>query len=228
MHNRGRSLFQKSKVKTVKSSKPFFELFFFFLSFVMTLEMSGAEAEELALRFAGNFSRLQSIPASAILSARRRDGRSCLHIASEKAEPAAVKYLLSLGLDPSKADGAGLTPLHLACSATSLETVELLLDSGADPSARTFNGVTPLSLLTGHQTGGSAGFCSCSVKAIHRMLAGEGRDDPDFQLVAPIVYAIQRALDKKKIPVIVLTGTQYYHFRSSSHTRISQHASSQI
>ncbi len=170
------------------------------------------EDEELALRFAGNVSRLQSIPVSAILSARRRDGRTCLHLACEKAEPAAVKHLLSLGLDPSKADGAGLTPLHLACSATSLEVVELLLGSGADPAARTFNGVTPLSLLTGHQTGSSAGFCGCSVKAIHRMLSGEGRDDPDFDLVAPIVYALQTALDARKIPVIVLTGKKKSFF----------------
>lgn len=73
---------------------------------------------------------------SSVLATRSPTGKSALHLAAQHGHVAALRLLLSYGMDPTSTDNAGQTPLHLAAQGSSLETIALLLEhAGSDSTS---------------------------------------------------------------------------------------------
>ena len=76
--------------------------------------------------------------------ARDRQGRTALHAAALRGEPAEIERLIAAGAGPSAADNNGFTPLHLAAQEGQLAAARMLLDAGAEIDRRNRFGNTAL------------------------------------------------------------------------------------
>lgn len=63
-------------------------------------------------------------------------GRTALHFAATRGDPALVRLLLRHGADPSSADINGNTALHLAACTSNTAIITALLAAGCNPHAR--------------------------------------------------------------------------------------------
>ncbi|TVT62627.1 ankyrin repeat domain-containing protein [Amycolatopsis rhizosphaerae] len=71
-------------------------------------------------------------------------GRTPLHAAALRGDPAEVEQLIAAGADPSTADNNGFTPLHLAAQEGHVGAARALLDGGAEIDRRNRFGNTAL------------------------------------------------------------------------------------
>lgn len=78
---------------------------------------------------------------------RFEEGRTPLHIASEKGHTGYVAYLLSKSVQVNAKDVASSTPLHEAVRNGRIDCTDLLLKAGADPDPKDSSGNTPLHLV---------------------------------------------------------------------------------
>ena len=78
---------------------------------------------------------------------RFEEGRTPLHIASEKGHSGYVSYLLSKNVPVNVKDVASSTPIHEAVRNGMIDCTELLLKAGADPDPKDASGNTPLHLV---------------------------------------------------------------------------------
>lgn len=65
-----------------------------------------------------------------------QNGKTCLHLAADRTNPATVSLLLQIGMDPNQKDKLGATPLHYAVFKGCAPIVNLLLENGADPNTK--------------------------------------------------------------------------------------------
>lgn len=75
-----------------------------------------------------------------------RNGRSLLHLATNKQNFGFATVLVEAGLSPNVEDFRGLTPLHIATKNCHQYFVRYLLEHGADPNRVACSGDTPLHL----------------------------------------------------------------------------------
>jgi ankyrin repeat protein len=86
------------------------------------------------------------------LSARSPEGFTSLHLAAFFGGGAAVRLLLSAGMDPDadQANPARVRPLHSAVAARDHDAARALLEAGADPDCAQQGGFTPLLAAAHH------------------------------------------------------------------------------
>ncbi|KAL8689137.1 MAG: hypothetical protein Q9218_005122 [Villophora microphyllina] len=84
------------------------------------------------------------IEKGASLTPMGSDGKTAIHLASQKGHVDAVRLFLERGVSADIRDGVGKTPLHFATFRGSLETVKLLLSRGANIRAQNYDGETVL------------------------------------------------------------------------------------
>jgi ankyrin repeat protein len=72
------------------------------------------------------------------------EGRSALHYAALKNDPAEAAELLAGGSDPNLSDQAGFTPLHFAAQEGSVDVARILVNNGARVDPTNGFGNTPL------------------------------------------------------------------------------------
>ncbi len=86
-----------------------------------------------------------SATGNSIVNARNSDtGDTALHIATKRADPQWIKFLLAAGANPDSRDGAGDTPLVQSVVRGCRDCVVLLLENRANPNATNEAGETPL------------------------------------------------------------------------------------
>lgn len=76
------------------------------------------------------------------------DGKSLLHLASEKGRIDCVRYLCEQGLNIDKQDDSKFTALHYAAVNGHLKCVQYLIDHGADTELKTSMGNTALEIAS--------------------------------------------------------------------------------
>jgi len=82
------------------------------------------------------------------VSSADADGKTPLHIASERDHEAVARLLVDWGADVSSADKYGRTPLHIASERGHGAVARLLVDRGADVSSADKYGRTPLHIAS--------------------------------------------------------------------------------
>jgi uncharacterized protein len=87
----------------------------------------------------------KSLSATGNINTRNADtGDTALHIATKRADPQWIRFLLAAGANPDSRDGAGDTPLVQSVVRGCRDCVLLLLDNRADPNGTNEAGETPL------------------------------------------------------------------------------------
>jgi hypothetical protein len=95
--------------------------------------------------------------------ATNRRGAEPLHYAADAnrwnptAQADVIKYLTSIGANPSALDNSGVAPLHRAVRTRSLPAVRALVDGGANPRQTNKSGSTPLHLAVQNTGRGGSG-----------------------------------------------------------------------
>jgi uncharacterized protein len=86
-----------------------------------------------------------SATGNSIINTRNSDtGDTALHIATKRADPTWIRFLLAAGANPDSRDGAGDTPLVQSVVRGCRDCVVLLLENRANPNAQNEAGETPL------------------------------------------------------------------------------------
>jgi uncharacterized protein len=86
-----------------------------------------------------------SATGNSIINTRHADtGDTALHIATKRADPQWIRFLLAAGANPDSRDGAGDTPLVQSVVRSCRDCVVLLLENRANPNATNEAGETPL------------------------------------------------------------------------------------
>ncbi len=86
-----------------------------------------------------------SATGNSIINTRHADtGDTALHIATKRADPQWIRFLLAAGANPDSRDGAGETPLVQSVVRGCRDCVVLLLENRASPNATNEAGETPL------------------------------------------------------------------------------------
>lgn len=106
-----------------------------------SLILAGSEPER------GDFSYFETAILKRNLAMRFEEGKTPLHIASEKGHTGYVVYLLDKKAPVNVKDASCSTPLHEAVRNGRVDCVALLLAAGADPNQRDSSGNTPLHLV---------------------------------------------------------------------------------
>ncbi|KAI3837562.1 hypothetical protein MKX03_033585 [Papaver bracteatum] len=133
----------------------------------------------------------------AIGKVKLKDGRGCLHYASEKGNLEVCKYLLeNLKLDVNSKDGNGRTPLYQAIFKGHFVTVRYLLEKGADPDESDILDATPL----------ICAIKSGDIKIITLLLSRGVRVDFATRFGTSLSYAISRG-HQNAVKVLLDHGT---------------------
>lgn len=79
-----------------------------------------------------------------LIKSRYEQGKTPLHLASQKGDVELMKLFIFSGIDVQATDASGNTPLHLSLRWNHLDAVKLLLSFGAEVNCRNWFGRTPL------------------------------------------------------------------------------------
>lgn len=123
-----------------------------FLAYTQAKKVESAEiAAELLLAGAepirGDFVYFETAIIKRNLNMRFEEGKTPLHLASEKGHIGFVDYLLARHAQVNVKNISSSTPLHEAVRNGHIECAEILLRAGADPNQRDTSGNTPLHLV---------------------------------------------------------------------------------
>ena len=107
--------------------------------------------------------------------------------AAQRDDAAALKELVSAGVDMNRGNGMGQTPLHIACMWGNYVSVDILIAAGADLNAKNrLGGSTPLHMITDMDKGTMRGRVECAKKMA---TAGADLSAKDKKGTMPYEYA---------------------------------------